>query len=402
MPYEPIHLKYRPQTLSDVIGQETTTTTLQNAVTQQRIAPVYLFTGAKGTGKTSTARILAKMINCQSEIVPCNKCNSCININNSSHLDVIEIDAASNSGVDPMRDVIERTQFAPIAGAWKVIIIDECHSLSNQAWQSLLKTTEQPPENVTFVFCTTEESKVPPTIKSRAQTFEFKLISVDAIASALLDIARLEQFDLDLDAAIAISEAKNGHMRDSQTLLDQLFTLGKPITKEVIEEVCGIVNESTAYKILVHLATANYKEAKLIINSLFARGKSPHKILTTMVSTCLKYITYTDHPIKQVWDNKELQRIITTLSNKENLTKGEFSDIWIQAILMEVARMDLDEKFVPIYTAWKSEADAIAWGKQQLPNHDINAAWQNLERINGKKAPAWIYYVIREQIIDLV
>lgn len=402
MPYEPIHLKYRPQTLSDVIGQETTTITLQNAVTKRRIAPVYLFTGAKGTGKTSTARILAKMINCSAVQVPCNKCHSCININKSTHLDVIEIDAASNSGVDPMRDVIERTQFAPIAGAWKVIIIDECHSLSRQAWQALLKTTEEPPDNVTFIFCTTNESEVPPTIKSRAQTFEFKLISADTIASALLDIAQLEQFHLDLDAAVAIAEAKNGHMRDSQTLLDQLFTLGKPITKEVIEEICGIVNETTAYKILVHLATANYKQAKLTVESLITRGKSPHKILTTIVKTCIKYITYTDHPIKQVWSNKELQHIVTTLSNKEYLTKGEFSDIWIQAILMEVARMDLDEKFIPIYNSWKFETDAITWGKQQLPNHDIDAAWQNLERINGKKAPAWIYYVVREQIINLV
>lgn len=402
MPYEAIHLKYRPQTLLDVIGQETTTKTLQNAVTQQRIAPVYLFTGAKGTGKTSTARILAKMINCQDDTVPCNQCSSCININRSTHLDVIEIDAASNSGVDPMRDIIERTQFAPIAGAWKVIIIDECHSLSRQAWQALLKTTEEPPHNVTFIFCTTNESEVPPTIKSRAQTFEFKLIRADTIASALLDIAQLEQFNLDFDAAVAIAEAKNGHMRDSQTLLDQLFTLNKPITKEVIEEICGIVNESTAYKMLVHLATANYNQAKLIVDSLLTRGKSPHKILTTIVKTCIKYVTYTDHPIKQVWSNKELQHIVTTLSNKEYLTKGEFSDIWIQAILIEVARMDLNEKFIPIYRAWESEADAIAWGKQQLPNHNINAAWQNIERINGKKAPAWIYYVIREQIINLI
>ncbi|BDA76061.1 ATPase (plasmid) [Calothrix sp. PCC 7716] len=399
--HEPFHLKYRPRNLSEVIGQETTVTTLQNAVNQKRIAPVYLFTGAKGTGKTSTARILAKMINCSAEKVPCNKCNSCISINNGNNLDVIEIDAASNSGVDAMREVIERTQFAPI-GLWKVIIIDECHSLSHQAWQSLLKTTESPLKNVTFIFCTTEESKVLSTIKSRAQTFEFKLISEDKIASALVSIANEEQFDLDINTAKAIATAKSGHMRDSQTLLDQLYTLGKPITKDVIEEVCGIVNESTAYKILVYLGTANYQIVKIIVSSFIARGKSPHKILTAIVETCIKYITQAEHPIKQVWNNKELQQIVTTLTNKEHLTKGEFSDIWVQAILMEIARVELNERFLPICSLWKSENDALAWGKEQLPNHDIDAAWQNLERINGKKAPAWIYYIIREQIINLV
>lgn len=397
--YEPIHLKYRPQTLAKVIGQQTTTTTLQNAVIKSQIAPVYLFTGARGTGKTSTARILAKMINCQAETVPCNTCESCISINNGSYLDVVEIDAASNSGVDAMREVIERTQFAPIAGKWKVIIIDECHSLSSQAWQSLLKTTEDPPKNVTFIFCTTEVTRVPKTIVSRSQSFEFKLVDNQSVAKTLLEIARNEGIDLNHDAANAIAIANSGHMRDSQTLLDQLRNIGTPITKDIVHEVCGVVSESTAFHILTHLATAKHHEAIAMVKDLMNRGKNPHKVLTTLVEAVNKAIIDNNHPIKLVWNNQELQQIVKVFNEKQHLVKGDLSQLWLEAILIEIARVELDSRFFNICKSWKSVEDALSWGKQEIPLIDINSSWEAIETVNGKKTPGWINFVLREKVL---
>lgn len=399
MTYQPIHQKYRPQTLSEVIGQTTTTTTLQNAVTSKQIAPVYLFTGGRGTGKTSTARIIAKMINCQADNVPCNKCNSCLGINNGSYLDVVEIDAASNSGVDAMRDVIDRTQFAPIAGQWKVIIIDECHSLSTQAWQSLLKTTENPPHKVTFVFCTTEVSKVPKTIVSRAQSFEFKLVDAQTIAETLLSIAAKEGIELNPDGALAIALAKKGHMRDSQTLLDQLRNYGSIITADIVQDVCGIVDESTAFKILTHLATANLASALTVVKELVGRGKNPHTIITTMVEAINKSIIDGSHPIKMVWNNIELQQIIKVLNEKQHLTKGDFSQLWLEAILVELGRVGFNTRFDPICESWKSVEDALAWGKTEVPELNIDSSWQGIQPIDGQKAPAWAYLVLREKVL---
>lgn len=401
MTYTPIHLKYRPQTLSEVIGQETTTITLQNAVNNGHIAPVYLFIGSRGTGKTSTARILAKMINCQAEKVACNQCDSCISINNNSYLDVIEIDAASNSGVEQTREVIERAHFAPIAGRWKVIIIDECHSLSQQAWQTLLKTTEHPPKNVTFIFCTTEVQKVPETIKSRSQCFEFKLVSEAEIAVSLIKIANNESIGLDYYGALAIAKAKNGHMRDSQTLLDQLRNIGQTITSKIVNEVCGVVDEKTAYQLLVHLATANIETALYEIEVLMGRGRNAHTIITAIVDAIIKFIAYPNHPIKQVFNNQELQSIIKILTEKQHLTKNEFSVVWLQAILIEIARTELHSRFFDICKDWKTPNEAISWGKRELPNNNIDTAWENLEPLNGKKAPAWIYYIIREKLMNM-
>lgn len=400
--YQPIHLKYRPQTLSEIIGQPTITTTLQNAVAQNKIAPTYLFIGNRGTGKTSTARILAKMINCQAQTVPCNKCDSCKAINKGNYLDVVEIDAASNSGVEAMREVIERTQFASVAGKWKVIIIDECHSLSSQAWQSLLKTTENPPKGVVFVFCTTEVAKVPETIVSRSQSFEFQLINNQTIAETLLSIASKECIDLKEDGAVAIANVKNGHMRDAQTLLDQLRNLNTPITKEVVHQVCGVVDEITVLKILTHLATVDYLTAIKIIKDLINSGKNPHKILTTLIAAINKAIVVDNHPIKLVWNNQELQRIIKTMNEKQHLVKGDFNEMWLESILLEIARFELSERFVSIYQSWKSPQDALEWGKSELPQLDVDIAWDNIIPIEGKKTPGWINFILREKVLSLL
>ena len=200
MPYEPLHHKYRPQTFAELVGQEAIATTLTNALRQQRIAPAYLFTGARGTGKTSSARILAKSLNClESESpteTPCGKCEVCRAIANGSALDVIEIDAASNTGVDNIRELIERSQFAPVQCRHKVYVIDECHMLSTAAFNALLKTLEEPPDRVVFVLATTDPQRVLPTIISRCQRFDFRRIPLEAMVHHLSAIAHNESINI--------------------------------------------------------------------------------------------------------------------------------------------------------------------------------------------------------------
>ena len=196
MTYEPLHHKYRPQTFADLVGQSAIATTLSNALISERIAPAYLFTGPRGTGKTSSARILAKSLNCLSSDhptpIPCGKCSVCQAIANGSALDVIEIDAASNTGVDNIREIIERSQFAPVQCRYKVYVIDECHMLSTAAFNALLKTLEEPPDRVIFVLATTDPQRVLPTIISRCQRFDYRRIALDAMVAHLQGgIARL-------------------------------------------------------------------------------------------------------------------------------------------------------------------------------------------------------------------
>ncbi len=221
--YQPLHLKYRPQVLNEIIGQAHIVDTLTNAIAYQKIAPAYLFTGPKGTGKTSTARILAKSLNCQSKTEPtpepCSNCNSCRSIATSSSLDVTELDAASHSGVDNMRELISNLQLKPIEGRYKILIVDECHALSHQSWQALLKIVEQPPVHVVFVFCTTEIDKVPETIISRCQKFDFRRVSLDEVTNYLSGVATKENINITPAAVTAIAKANKGHLRDSQARL---------------------------------------------------------------------------------------------------------------------------------------------------------------------------------------
>ncbi|MFM7546586.1 MAG: DNA polymerase III subunit gamma/tau, partial [Synechococcales cyanobacterium] len=197
MGYEPLHHKYRPQVFADLVGQAAIATTLTHAIEQQKIAPAYLFCGPRGTGKTSSARILAKSLNCINgdapTASPCGKCEVCRTITHGSALDVIEIDAASNTGVDNIRELIEKSQFAPIQCRYKVYVIDECHMLSTAAFNALLKTLEEPPQRVVFVLATTDPQRVLPTIISRCQRFDFRRISLDAMVPHLQTIAHEEK-----------------------------------------------------------------------------------------------------------------------------------------------------------------------------------------------------------------
>ena len=237
--YIPLYRKYRPQAIEQIVGQEHIKKALANAIQMDRISHAYLFTGPRGTGKTSTARIFAKSLNCEGgpTISPCGDCENCRNITNSIPIDVIEIDAASNRSVNDADEIIQKVALAPVQSRYKIYIIDEVHMLTNQAFNALLKTLEEPPKNVIFILATTEVHKVLDTIKSRCQRFDFRRITTDDIVKHLRFISDSEKINISDDALFAIAKNSAGGMRDSISLLDQLSILG--ISKEITIEDCA-------------------------------------------------------------------------------------------------------------------------------------------------------------------
>ena len=259
--YLPLFRKYRPQSFKDVVGQESLVKALSNAIELNRIANAYLFCGPRGTGKTSSARILAKSLNCEHgpTLTPCQECASCKDITNATGLDVIEIDAASNRGIQDARELISKVQYAPINGKYKIFIIDEVHMLSNDAFNALLKTFEEPPKNVIFILATTEPHKVLETIVSRCQRFDLRRITTEDIIKKLREISDIENIKITQEALFTIAKNVSGGLRDSLALLDQVSILGlkDEITKEMIEDLLGKVNFDVLLNLLKDINDEN-------------------------------------------------------------------------------------------------------------------------------------------------
>ncbi|MFH0890957.1 MAG: DNA polymerase III subunit gamma/tau [Candidatus Liptonbacteria bacterium] len=243
-----LYRKYRPRTMADLLGQETTVQILKNAAVQNRFAHAYLFYGSRGTGKTTTARLIAKLLNCEKrhadakfagEGEPCNKCKNCSEIDQNNSLDVVEIDAASNRGIDEIRNLKENLRVAPVGGHYKVYIVDEVHMLTGPAFNALLKTLEEPPAHVVFVLATTEYEKLPATITSRTQRFVFKRLSKIVILEKLERIATAEKIKIDADALDLIAAAGEGSLRDAESLLDQIANSSEKIDLAAAEKLTG-------------------------------------------------------------------------------------------------------------------------------------------------------------------
>ncbi|MGF1673547.1 MAG: DNA polymerase III subunit gamma/tau [Rivularia sp. (in: cyanobacteria)] len=288
MSYEPLHHKYRPKTFAELVGQEAIATTLTNAINTLKIAPAYLFTGPRGTGKTSSARILAKSLNClngdRPTPQPCGKCDTCQGISKGATLDVIEIDAASNTGVDNIREIIERAQFAPVQCRYKVYVVDECHMLSTQAFNALLKTLEEPPRHVVFVLATTDPQRVLPTIISRCQRFDFRRIPIEAMVQHLKHIAVNENINITTEAITLVAQVSQGGLRDAESLLDQLGLLSGEITPEKVWDLVGSVSEYDLLDLLKAIVSEN-SEAVIDCNrKILDRGKEPLIILQNLAS----------------------------------------------------------------------------------------------------------------------
>ena len=276
MSYLVLARKYRPQKFSEVIGQEHISELLEKSITSKRIAQAYLFCGPRGIGKTSCARILAKSLNCQKgpTLDPCGECASCKEIVQANSFDVLEIDGASNRGIDEIRTLRENVKFAPSYGRFKIYIVDEVHMLTMEAFNALLKTLEEPPEHVKFILATTSPNKVPSTIISRCQRFDFKRISVSTIIATLANLCRKENFVIEEEALFAIAKASSGSLRDALSILDQLSALSeRTINAKDVFSMLGLVETELLFDLVDCLAKKDCSQAFVVFDHIIEQGK---------------------------------------------------------------------------------------------------------------------------------
>lgn len=285
--YIPLYRKYRPQSFYDLIGQENIVNALSNAINLNRIAHAYLLCGPRGTGKTSSARILAKSLNCKEgpTLKPCGKCPSCLDIMNSVPLDVIEIDAASNRSVEDTQAILEKIQYVAVNGKYKIYVIDEVHMLSNHAFNALLKTLEEPPENVIFILATTEPHKVLETIISRCQRFDFRRITSEDIVKRLEYIAKEEDINISKEALYSIAKNSAGGMRDAVALLDQISVLGqnRQIDIDDINELLGKISYEMLFEIAECVSKSDSEKAIHLIDKIYNKGNEPIQIVSNLI-----------------------------------------------------------------------------------------------------------------------
>lgn len=284
MSYMALYRKFRPDQFEEVKGQEHIVTTLKNQLMADRIGHAYLFCGTRGTGKTTVAKLFAKAVNCEHPVngSPCGECKSCRSIAEGSSMNVIEIDAASNNGVDNIRDIKEQVRYSPTEGKYKVYIIDEVHMLSIGAFNALLKTLEEPPSYVIFILATTESHKIPITILSRCQKYDFRRISIDTIANRLMDLMEREQVEVEEKAIRYVAKAADGSMRDALSLLDQCiaFYLGEPLTYDKVLDVLGAVDTEIYQRLLGYIMSENATAVMDFLQEIIYQGKDLSQFIT--------------------------------------------------------------------------------------------------------------------------
>ena len=284
--YQVLYRKWRPRTFADVSGQEHITSTLSNEIVSGKVSHAYLFTGSRGTGKTTCAKIFAKAVNCLNPVDgnPCCECSVCKGIDDGSILDVIELDAASNNGVDNIRDIIDESNFTPVNAKYRVYIIDEVHMLSTGAFNALLKTLEEPPEHVKFILATTEVHKIPPTILSRCQRFDFKRISPEATAKRVAYVAGQENIEIDDDACMLIARVADGALRDALSLLDRCSGIGGRITADTVSSAAGLAGRERLFSLIDAINQRDTSLALSIVNELHNDSCDMERLCTEMLN----------------------------------------------------------------------------------------------------------------------
>ncbi|PWM76776.1 MAG: DNA polymerase III subunit gamma/tau [Phascolarctobacterium sp.] len=328
MAYVALYRKWRPQGFDALVGQEAVRTALTNALETGRIAHAYLFAGPRGTGKTSTAKILAKAVNCEHGPTPnpCNKCQNCVRINDGTSMDVFEIDAASNRGIDEIRDLREKVAFAPVSGRYKVYIIDEVHMLTTEAFNALLKTLEEPPPHVIFILATTEPHKIPATIHSRCQRFDFKRVTDADIVKRLREVADGSGIAADDDALQLIAVQADGGMRDALSLLDQCGVMAERVTAETVRSVLGIVGREALRELVKAVGEGQVPKALELLETLLAGGKDVKQIITELAEYLRAVLLYKASPdYREIYltDTKEAIAALEGLYSTDRLMAAE-------------------------------------------------------------------------------
>ncbi len=301
MAYVALYRRWRPQDFDTLVGQHAVKTALSNALASGRIAHAYLFTGPRGTGKTSTARILAKALNCDKGPTahPCGECVNCERITTGSSMDVFEIDAASNRGIEEIKTLREQLAFAPVNGRYKVYIIDEVHMLTTEAFNALLKTLEEPPAHVIFILATTDPHKIPATIHSRCQRFDFRRVTVEEITDHLAMIAEKSGIDVEREALRLIAIQSEGGMRDALSLLDQCGVMAKQVTTATVREVLGIVGRETLRELVQAIGRQDLSATLAKLNFLLEQGKDVRQVLTELAEYLRALLLYKAAPSYQ-------------------------------------------------------------------------------------------------------
>lgn len=328
MAYVALYRQWRPQDFDALVGQKAVKTTLKNALASGKIAHAYLFSGPRGTGKTSMARILAKALNCEQgpTAEPCGQCGNCQRIVQGTSLDVIEIDAASNTSVDNIRDLREQVAFTPAESRYKVYIIDEVHMLSTGAFNALLKTLEEPPAHAVFILATTDPQKVPATIQSRCQRFEFRRVTVDEIAEHLAMVAAGSGIEADADALRLIAIQAEGGMRDALSLLDQCGVMAKRVTVATVRKVLGIVGREALHELTGAIGRRQLPQALATLNLLLEQGKDVKQVLTELIEylrALVLYLAVPDYEEIYLTDTKEALAELAPLFGRDRLLAAE-------------------------------------------------------------------------------
>ncbi len=368
--YQVIARKYRPQTFADVIGQESIVTTLKNALQFQRVAHAYLFCGCRGTGKTTLARVFSKSLNCQKlsrDFEPCNECQSCIEISQSHSLDVMEIDGASHRGIDDIRQINETIGYAPSSGRNKIYIIDEVHMLTKEAFNALLKTLEEPPANVKFIFATTEPHKVLQTILSRCQRFDLNRIPIPLIQEKLKKIAHELSIHVEEDALLLIAKISEGSLRDAESLLDQVICYNdSSLTVENVSSSLGIVSANVLFELDEAVQKTDLSYGFALADKVFSSGKDLSYFLDSLLEHFRTILAFQlDQPVllttfnqqkyslsaKQIYTQDQILYILEYLVKwSQELSRSSFKRINLEMVLLHIIR---SKQRVPVDTLIK-------------------------------------------------
>ena len=407
----PFHQKYRPNNLDELVGQEFISTTLKQALLSKKIAPAYLFNGPRGTGKTSSARILAKSLNClsfdQPTVNPCGTCELCRQITDGNALDIIEIDAASNTGVENIREIIERARFSPSQARWKVYVIDECHMLSTAASNALLKTIEEPPARVIFILATTNPERVLTTIQSRCQKFDFRRISSDEIFEHLCQIANKESIKFEDQALKLISKRSQGGMRDAQSLLDQLSLLPEGINTKNVQNLLGEISEIDLINLVNSLIDNNPESLLISCNKLYDAGNEPNQIIIGLLNITRDLLlnsinnTYSDLYYTSIEFQSELNKFAKSLEKTKIIEwHNKLKNVEYQIKTSDNPRLWLEVHLTSLLAKQKVESKTSDSIKENFDNQSDSVKINNQELIHKKNISKTIPNQSKSENID--